>query len=99
MVFRPSPKQPPTGDLAADVTRAHPWSIAHRASIEASTRCGCFHCLACFAPDRIATWVDIVDGVGVTALCPSCGIDAVIGDAAGFPIEREFLAAMRRQWF
>ena len=44
-------------------------------------------------------WVDVVDGVAVTALCPMCHIDAVIGDASGFPIEVSFLTAMHRRWF
>ena len=33
------------------------------------------------------------------ALCPSCGIDSVIGDASGFPITEEFLVAMEARWF
>jgi hypothetical protein len=28
-----------------------------------------------------------------------CGVDSVIGSAAGFPITREFLEAMNRRWF
>jgi hypothetical protein len=36
---------------------------------------------------------------GQTALCPKCGIDAVIGSASGYPISREFLAEMHRHWF
>lgn len=99
MAFRPSPKQPPAGDLREDIDRAHAWSIAHRASIEGSARCGCFCCLACFEPAHIVDWVDVVDGVAVTALCPACHIDAVIGDASGFPIEVSFLTAMQRRWF
>ena len=34
-----------------------------------------------------------------TALCPYCHIDAVIGDASGFPITEEFLTEMMRRWF
>lgn len=33
------------------------------------------------------------------AMCPKCGIDSVIGDVSGFPIEATFLAVMRDFWF
>ena len=57
--------------------------------------CGCFYCMAAFPPSEIADWID----EGKTALCPKCGIDAVIGSASGFPVERGFLRRMRRYWF
>ncbi|WP_244424577.1 cytoplasmic protein [Methylobacterium nodulans] len=35
-----------------------------------------------------------------TALCPRCGIDAVIGDRSGCPAGRpDFLQAMHARWF
>lgn len=75
---------------------AHRSSINHRAELERSVICGCFHCRRTFPPSEIGNWVDD-DG---TALCPRCGIDAVIGSASGFPIqEPAFLGAMRRRWF
>ena len=55
-----------------------------------------FICLAEFEPEAIADWVD---ESGVTALCPKCGIDSVIGSASGFPITRDFLEQMRKHWF
>lgn len=93
------PKEAPTGDLARDVVGAHTRSIAHREEILASERCGCFYCLAIFAPSEIDAFTDVVDGVAVTALCPRCGIDSVIGSASGFPIEASFLEMMRAYWF
>jgi hypothetical protein len=75
--------------------RAHARSIRHRAEILASRRCGCFYCLASFAADAIEAWVD----AGQTARCPRCGIDSVIGDASGFPIDETFLRRMRQHWF
>jgi hypothetical protein len=35
----------------------------------------------------------------LTADCPRCGIDAVIGSASGFPITSEFLSSMNGRWF
>jgi hypothetical protein len=37
--------------------------------------------------------------MGQTAICPRCGIDSVIGDESGYPVTREFLAAMKAHWF
>jgi hypothetical protein len=34
-----------------------------------------------------------------TALCPSCGIDAVIGLKSNDLITQEFLKAMQKYWF
>ena len=73
----------------------HKCSIHHRLQIEASKLCGCFSCLSTFPPGKIEEWTDAVD----TALCPMCGIDAVIGDASGFPITKEFLSEMCQAWF
>jgi hypothetical protein len=86
-----------SGPWDADVLRAaHRESIRHRPVLMRSERCGCFHCLEEFAPGEILDWVDEGD---VTALCPRCGIDSVVGSASGYPVTREFLAAMQAFWF
>lgn len=90
-----------------DILAAHKHSSRHRAEIMGSGRCGCFHCLANFSPSEIRDWVDWLEGTspelalvsGTTALCPSCGIDSVIGDGSGFPVTIEFLSQMRKHWF
>lgn len=79
----------------ADLTSAHTRSSMHREEIETSTLCGCFFCCEIYSSEKIEEWID----EGQTAICPECGIDAVIGDASRFPIEKEFLAALRAQWF
>ncbi len=83
---------------------AHSKSSDHRADLEASLICGCFYCRSTFEPSEIAEWVDgsrdaAGDARGQTALCPHCGVDAVLGSHSGFPITPEFLAAMHRYWF
>jgi hypothetical protein len=77
---------------------AHRYSRAHRRELEASIRCGCFHCLAIFAPDAISEWIDEPVEGGETAICPRCGVDAVIGSAS-VNFTPELLEAMRREWF
>jgi len=78
-----------------DIQEAHRRSIRHRDEVLASEKCGCFYCLENFPPSSISTWADSE----ATALCPFCGIDAVIGSASGFPVTREFLERMRKYWF
>lgn len=85
---------------------AHEHCCDHRAELAVSARCGCFHCCRVYTPAEIVEWIDPAPGMvaelgrlGKTALCPYCGIDAVIGDAAGYPLTPEFLEAMRAQWF
>lgn len=85
-----------------DHIRAHATCYRNREAIEASDKCGCFHCLAMFTPDKIREWIDgpALDGdSGVTALCPKCGIDSVIADHSGFPVATEFLERMHEHWF
>lgn len=81
------------------IVEAHRHSSSHRAEILRSEQCGCFYCLAVFPPASIVEWTDTVSGVGQTALCPTCGIDSVIGAAAGFPLTQDFLTRMNQLWF
>ncbi|PWI53063.1 cytoplasmic protein [Rhizobium phaseoli] len=82
--------------MGSDLIQAHKHSANHRGDIEASTYCGCFYCCKVFESAEIAEWADD----NRTALCPRCGIDAVIGDASGFPATAmEFLGEMKRRWF
>ena len=81
---------------------AHRHSIVHHDEVPRSERCGCFYCLAVFPPAEIEEWLQerLVDGrEGRTALCPHCGIDAVIGSASGYSITPEFLQRMHDYWF
>lgn len=86
--------------MQADVIAAHKTSIFHKDSIIDGSQCGCFHCLATFEPAEITEWTDTAEpDARHTALCPTCGIDSVIGSQSGYPITKEFLTAMQRHWF
>lgn len=90
-----------------DVIEAHKHSANHREEVLASGRCGCFYCLQVFPSSKITDWVDwppetpdeLQLRLGTTALCPYCGIDSVIAETAGYPLEHSFLADMRQYWF
>jgi hypothetical protein len=74
---------------------AHKHASRHRAELQTSGACGCFFCFRQFGFAEIAHWID----GNQTALCPRCGIDAVIGSGSGFLINDGFLRRMHRQWF
>ena len=74
---------------------AHQHARHNRTEIAESTKCACFFCRATFEPLAIMEYVEN----DATALCPNCGIDAVIGDKAGFELSDDFLVAMFKRWF
>ncbi len=79
-----------------DLKEAHSHCSRHKAQVRSSHVCGCFYCLNTFPPSDIKDWID----GGETALCPSCGIDSVIGLKSGYPItDPEFLRRMYDRWF
>jgi len=82
-----------------DFVKAHKNSD-YREEILKSEICGCFYCTQTFSPDQILEWWgEEESGVDPTAVCPKCGVDSVIGDVSGFPIEPTFLSVMRDFWF
>ena len=83
--------------LKRSVKKAHDHAVNHRAELRASKHCGCFHCGEVFRPTEITEWMK--DSTDHTAFCPHCDIDAVIGDASGYPLTEEFLSAMRLRWY
>ena len=84
-----------------DVIDAHRWSSNHKPELTKDQKCGCFYCLKVFSPAEITEWIveDTPIDYRGTALCPYCGIDSVIGESSGYPIEEEFLKAMHKKWF
>ena len=80
-----------------DLIQAHQHSKNNKTEILNSHVCGCFHCKKIFTPNEIKNWLN--DKKDQTALCPSCQIDAVVGDASGFEITEIFLNDMNKKWF
>lgn len=77
--------------------KAHQASFKNKESILNSKVCGCFSCLKTFSASE-ATFYSEKNGEE-TACCPYCHTDAVLGDASGYPITREFLKKMKKEWF
>jgi len=84
-----------TPQEAHTLQEAHVHSRLNLTEVLASELCGCFYCGSLFKPAKIKEWVD----AGQTAVCPRCGIDAVIGDDSGVSLSPEFLAKMEEYWF
>ncbi|WP_238989864.1 cytoplasmic protein [Streptococcus uberis] len=80
---------------------AHYYCSNHKLELENDKVCGCFYCTEIYSPTEIDEWLiedTMIDHRG-TAICPKCGIDAVIGESSGFPITKEFLVNMQRRRF
>ncbi len=78
---------------------AHRASSQNRDAIEKSSLCACFDCLVTLEPCVISNWTD-PDSAGVprTPLCPSCGTDAILGNASGYSQQPDFLVAMHERF-
>lgn len=83
-----------------DLKAAHEAARFNREILARSNKCGCFNCLRVFSPSKIEEWCpELNDGEEVTAICPYCGIDAILPESAGYPLTREFMGAMQERWF
>lgn len=73
---------------------AHAHCIHNRRYLSGGGEAGCFYCLETFNAKTITKWTDN----GLTALCPYCGIDAVLSSNVA-PIDPLFLRQMHAYWF
>lgn len=80
-----------------DLEAAHNFSSDNKAQLESEQKCGCFYCRKIFSSSDIKNWIN--EGTIGTALCPYCGIDAVIGENSGYVITDDFLHKMHLHWF
>lgn len=77
---------------------AHKSCSLHKAEILTGNICGCFYCEQTFEPIEIEEWIEENFANGETAICPKCGIDAVL--SSKFPItDKQFLREMNTLWF
>ena len=82
-------------EITLEAYRAH----CHDNEIEIvqSTKCGCFFCRSIFDAREVNDWTN--DESVMSALCPECGVDAVIGDASGVPLSKALLKTMNLHFF
>lgn len=80
--------------MKEELKQWHIHSFKNKTEIEKSEECGCFYCQAVFSSSEVVDYID----EGLTALCPRCGMDTVIGDASGINISKDFLHNMFEKW-
>jgi hypothetical protein len=62
----------------------------HRHRLLGSRVAVCYYCFSEFSPSAVVDWCDQDEnGVGQTALCPHCSVDAVVGFEGG--VDREWV--------
>ena len=84
------------------IEAAYEKTLHHEQEILASKVCTCFFCGNQFDPQNVADydWWDEESPKGKTAVCTNCGIDCIIGDASGFPVnDEDFIQACTLAWF
>ena len=81
--------------MMSKISEIYRYSSQHRTLLQQSERSGCFYCLETFAYSEIEDWCDDEQ----TAMCPHCGIDAVLGSASVEALIPELLQAMHRAYF
>ncbi len=83
-----------------DLKAAHEVARFNRDILAKDCICGCFCCLQVFSTSEINEWcAEEYDGEEVTAICPYCGVDAVLSESFGYPLTDDFLGEMKERWF
>ena len=62
-----------------------------------SKDCSCYFCRQTYSAREVNDWIN--DERGVTAICPVCGMDSVIGDACGTPIDKVLLKELNLAFY
>lgn len=85
--------------LTEEDKRLHDLSFENEESLLASSKCGCYYCGRIFAPSEVTEWIN--DRHGRTALCPYCGVDAVLHepDDGAYTVDDTLLIRMNHLWF
>ena len=81
--------------LLTGITQFPTLALKNRQLVEQSTKAGCFHCLKIFNVSEIKDYTDNEK----TIICPSCGIDSVVGDMCGFELSEDILKKARQFWY
>lgn len=81
-------------ETKANLALLHKRARLNRSFLVKSAICGCFYCFSEFLFDQIVVWIDKDE----TALCPHCGVDAVLGFGSQ-NADQELLHEMHDRWF
>ena len=78
-----------------EMKEIHSHTLRNRKEIESSDNCVCISCCEIFYASEVEDYID----EGKTALCPRCGIDAVIGGCTGISMDRETISELNKEFF
>lgn len=56
---------------------------------------GCYYCLNIYPANEVVDFIEQEK----TALCPKCGIDSVLPETSGYPLNKIVLQELRNFWF
>lgn len=70
----------------------------NKSLLQEHQKCGCFHCGSTFREADIKEWLKEEEGED-SALCPYCGVDAVIVGTRKFPLSTALLTSLFMRWF
>lgn len=82
-------------ETEAQFKKLHTYSTHNRKLIAVSNKCYCFYCKAVLDRSEITDYADN----GQTAICPKCGIDAIIADSIEETVDEKIIADMHEYWF
>ena len=69
--------------------------LHNRKNLKKDKICGCYFCLTIFKTSEIEDWIDKKD----TAICPYCGVDAIVSESCGYKPTNEVLKKLHLQEF
>jgi len=79
---------------STNLRQAYEHSRLNRRFMVSGADCRCFHCLHAFSAEQISYWVDN----GETAICPNCGVDAVLSGQADC-LSEELIGELHAAYF
>jgi len=88
--------------MEQELLDAHSHCVRNKAELNLSAKAGCFYCLHSYDASEVWEYIKELseDEERTTAMCPKCGVDAVIGDKSGYPVlDPLFLKRMHSHWF
>ena len=80
-----------------EIEEVHKHTFANQNEIKKSIKCKCVHCDKTFDKNKIKEWIKDKDGL--TAVCPYCDVDAVIGDASGIIFDDILFKQIKEYFF
>jgi len=71
------------------------YSAHNKTQLLGAQTAACYYCMKTFSTQDILEYIK----AGDTALCPECGVDAVLADNLGFDLSPEGLFKLNKYWF